>query len=128
VTAGTAAVAAEQEAAQRRRYGSKMWDNKREPKVVTAQRERQAQVSVGRHRNLHPERAAQLLMLDEPTNNLDLPSSRILTQALAGYRGALIVASHDLPFLHGLRLHRWLRLDRHELLTARYGGGEYRRG
>jgi ATPase subunit of ABC transporter with duplicated ATPase domains len=53
----------------------------------------------------------QLLLLDEPTNNLDLASSRQLAQALAAYRGALIVASHDQPFLHGAGIGRWLRLD-----------------
>jgi len=52
-----------------------------------------------------------LLMLDEPTNNLDQPTVRTLTHALAGYRGALLVASHDLPFLRTLGVTRWLRLD-----------------
>lgn len=51
-------------------------------------------------------------MLDEPTNNLDMPSTRQLTGALAAYRGALIVASHDQPFLRTLGVTRWLRLDR----------------
>ncbi|WP_406197196.1 ATP-binding cassette domain-containing protein [Kitasatospora sp. NBC_01560] len=53
----------------------------------------------------------QLLLLDEPTNNLDLASVRQLTQALAAYQGALIVASHDVPFLRGLGITRWLELD-----------------
>ncbi|WP_371482533.1 ABC-F family ATP-binding cassette domain-containing protein [Kitasatospora sp. NBC_00315] len=53
----------------------------------------------------------QLLLLDEPTNNLDLASVRQLTQALAAYEGALLVASHDLPFLRGLGITRWLELD-----------------
>jgi ATPase subunit of ABC transporter with duplicated ATPase domains len=57
------------------------------------------------------EPAPQLLMLDEPTNNLDLPSVRHLTEALRCYRGALLVASHDIPFLRALGLTRWLRLD-----------------
>ena len=56
--------------------------------------------------------APQLLLLDEPTNNLDLASARQLEQALASYRGALLVASHDLPFLRALGVTRWLHLDR----------------
>jgi ATPase subunit of ABC transporter with duplicated ATPase domains len=55
--------------------------------------------------------APQLLLLDEPTNSLDLASVRQLSQALASYRGALLVASHDLPFLRSAGINRWLRLD-----------------
>ncbi|MBD0841281.1 ABC-F family ATP-binding cassette domain-containing protein [Streptomyces sp. TRM68416] len=57
------------------------------------------------------EPAPQLLMLDEPTNNLDMASVRQLTTALESYEGALIVASHDLPFLESLGITRWLLLD-----------------
>ncbi len=57
------------------------------------------------------EPAPQLLLLDEPTNNLDLASVRQLGEALAAYQGALVVATHDLPFLHSLGITRWLRLD-----------------
>ncbi|NUT36394.1 MAG: ABC-F family ATP-binding cassette domain-containing protein [Hamadaea sp.] len=56
------------------------------------------------------EPAPQLLMLDEPTNNLDLVSVRQLGEALASYRGALIVAGHDVAFLAGLGITRWLEL------------------
>src|SRR6266571_1440499 len=56
--------------------------------------------------------APQLLLLDEPTNNLDMASARQLSQALEGYRGALLVASHDAPFLRSAGITRWLRLDR----------------
>jgi ATPase subunit of ABC transporter with duplicated ATPase domains len=62
--------------------------------------------------------APQLLLLDEPTNNLDTASVRQLSQALAGYRGAILVASHDLPFLRSAGITRWLRLDRDAGLTV----------
>jgi ATPase subunit of ABC transporter with duplicated ATPase domains len=62
--------------------------------------------------------APQLLLLDEPTNNLDMASVRQLSQALEGYCGALIVASHDLSFLRSAGITRWLRLDRDTGLTA----------
>ncbi|MEU2966773.1 ABC-F family ATP-binding cassette domain-containing protein [Streptomyces ardesiacus] len=61
------------------------------------------------------EPAPQLLMLDEPTNNLDMASVRQLTSALEAYEGALIVASHDLPFLKSLGITRWLLLEEGEL-------------
>ncbi|MGK3940361.1 ABC-F family ATP-binding cassette domain-containing protein [Streptomyces caeruleatus] len=57
------------------------------------------------------EPAPQLLMLDEPTNNLDMASVRQLTSALASYEGALIVAGHDLPFLESIGITRRLLLD-----------------
>ncbi|MFF8641480.1 ABC-F family ATP-binding cassette domain-containing protein [Streptomyces sp. NPDC015345] len=57
------------------------------------------------------EPAPQLLMLDEPTNNLDMASVKQLSTALESYQGALIVASHDLPFLESIGITRWLLLD-----------------
>jgi ATPase subunit of ABC transporter with duplicated ATPase domains len=56
--------------------------------------------------------APQLLLLDEPTNNLDTASVLQLSQALEGYRGAILMASHDVPFLRSAGITRWLRLDR----------------
>ncbi|MFD5008693.1 ABC-F family ATP-binding cassette domain-containing protein [Streptomyces chartreusis] len=61
------------------------------------------------------EPAPQLLMLDEPTNNLDMASVRQLTTALESYEGALIVASHDLPFLESIGITRWLMVEGGEL-------------
>jgi ATP-binding cassette subfamily F protein 3 len=43
-----------------------------------------------------------LLVLDEPTNHMDMRSKDILKNALKAYDGALIVVSHDREFLDGL--------------------------
>ncbi|WP_026197619.1 ABC-F family ATP-binding cassette domain-containing protein [Sciscionella marina] len=52
--------------------------------------------------------APRLLLLDEPTNNLDLASVEQLTEALAGFRGALLVAGHDEAFLEDIGVtRRW---------------------
>jgi ATPase subunit of ABC transporter with duplicated ATPase domains len=58
-----------------------------------------------------PSPPPRLLLLDERTNNLDLDSVERLTEALAGFRGTLVVASHDHPFLRKVGCTRWWSVD-----------------
>ncbi|HEY7123823.1 MAG TPA: ABC-F family ATP-binding cassette domain-containing protein [Ktedonobacterales bacterium] len=43
------------------------------------------------------------LLLDEPTNNLDPTSRDRVREALAGYRGTLVIVSHDTEFVEALQ-------------------------
>jgi ATP-binding cassette subfamily F protein uup len=45
-------------------------------------------------------RGGNVLMLDEPTNDLDLGTLRLLEEALVGFGGCVIVVSHDRYFLN----------------------------
>ncbi|MBL7213780.1 MAG: ABC-F family ATP-binding cassette domain-containing protein [Desulfobacteraceae bacterium] len=51
-----------------------------------------------------------LLLLDEPTNHLDIPSIRWLEQYLQGFKGAMILVSHDKDFLNR-QIHRILSFE-----------------
>jgi ATP-binding cassette subfamily F protein uup len=45
-------------------------------------------------------RGGNLLILDEPTNDLDLATLRVLEEALAGFGGCVLAVSHDRYFLN----------------------------
>ena len=48
---------------------------------------------------------ADLLVLDEPTNDLDIPTLQNLEEALLGFGGSLLVVSHDRFFLDQVSTH-----------------------
>ncbi|MEO6174419.1 MAG: ABC-F family ATP-binding cassette domain-containing protein [Flavobacterium circumlabens] len=51
-----------------------------------------------------------LIILDEPTNNLDIQNLEILTAAINEYQGTLIVISHDESFLEQINIQNILSL------------------
>jgi ATPase subunit of ABC transporter with duplicated ATPase domains len=57
-----------------------------------------------------------LLLLDEPTDNLDILSAEALEDALEGFEGTVVAVSHDRRFLR--RLDRFLLLDSDGALRA----------
>jgi ATPase subunit of ABC transporter with duplicated ATPase domains len=64
---------------------------------------------------------AQLLVLDEPTNNLDISSVEQLAEALDHYRGAVLIVSHDFAFLERLGIDTVLELGADGRLQQRRG-------
>jgi ATPase subunit of ABC transporter with duplicated ATPase domains len=57
------------------------------------------------------DQSPDIILLDEPTNNLDLQNILILTSAINEYQGTLIVISHDEDFLKEIRVERTIRLE-----------------
>jgi len=54
--------------------------------------------------------APDIIVLDEPTNNLDIQNIEILTQAIHEYQGTLLVISHDAYFLEQVGVERIIDL------------------
>lgn len=52
-----------------------------------------------------------IIVLDEPTNNLDIQNVEILTAAINQYRGTLLVVSHDEIFLEQVQIERTISLE-----------------
>jgi ATPase subunit of ABC transporter with duplicated ATPase domains len=56
-------------------------------------------------------RAPDIIVLDEPTNNIDIQNTEILTAAINNYHGTLIVVSHDRYFLEQINIERQIGLE-----------------
>lgn len=59
---------------------------------------------------LGADQSPEILIIDEPTNNLDLASIEALISALQQYRGVLIAVSHDLSFIEEIGIERIIEL------------------
>jgi ATPase subunit of ABC transporter with duplicated ATPase domains len=55
--------------------------------------------------------APDLLILDEPTNNLDWPSQQVITQAVKDFRGTVLLISHDQSFADEIGVDATLSLE-----------------
>lgn len=55
-------------------------------------------------------KAPDMIILDEPTNNLDLQNVEILTNSIKDYKGTLLVISHDEIFLEEIGIEREVML------------------
>ena len=50
---------------------------------------------------------ANVLLLDEPTSHLDIPSREVLESVLADFNGTILFVSHDRYFMDALATHIW---------------------
>jgi macrolide transport system ATP-binding/permease protein len=66
-------------------------------------------------------RAPQLLLLDEPTNHLDWSALKWLESYLRGFRGSVLIVSHDRHFLKQ-SVNCILEIDEHTHSIRRYPG------
>jgi ATPase subunit of ABC transporter with duplicated ATPase domains len=70
-------------------------------------------------------KGAHLIIMDGPTNHLDLPSVECLEQALGDCPGGLLLVSHDRRLLSRLTRTRWrIEADQHAVRLEVFTGWE----
>ncbi len=57
------------------------------------------------------ENAPDMIIADEPTNNIDIASMDILATVLKSYKGTLLIVSHDEQFVHDVGIERTIHLS-----------------
>ncbi len=67
------------------------------------------------------------MILDEPTNDLDMDSLELLLEILAEYTGTLLVVSHDRDFLDRLVTRTLVFTDKHEIIDFTGGYEDYQK-
>ncbi|WP_432967735.1 ABC-F family ATP-binding cassette domain-containing protein [Dactylosporangium sp. CA-233914] len=63
-------------------------------------------------------RGVNLLVLDEPSNHLDLPAIEQLESALSSYPGTLLLVTHDRQMLEAVHTNRHVRVDNGRVTAA----------
>ncbi|MFJ5029684.1 ABC-F family ATP-binding cassette domain-containing protein [Streptomyces sp. NPDC088560] len=114
--------------AKRVRYADKMYENKREPRVVMKLRKRSAQVSAGKHRIMHEERLTEAReRLDEAVEAVrDDDEIRVDLPYTAVPPGRQVLTLENLEPAHGARVKGILDLRGPEriALVGRNGAGK----
>lgn len=70
---------------------------------------------------------ANLIIMDEPTNDLDLDTLRVLEEAIEHYPGSMIIVTHDRYFLNRVATHilSFEGLDEDGVCIVRFHHGDY---
>lgn len=68
---------------------------------------------------------ANVLILDEPTNYLDISSMEGVEEALKGYEGTVLFVSHDEQFIQNLATHLW-QIEDHKVKAVEMVDGKRR--
>ena len=117
---------AERVLAQRKRYGKKMYENKREPRAVMKMRKREQQVSASKYRKVHDDRldearerleTAETRLRDDREIRIDLPGTEVP-------RGRTVLTASALRLRTGQELDLELRGPERIALVGPNGSGK----